>query len=351
MKYLRKKIYLSGLLVISCQAFAQTKAILDPEEEFISGKNTIWSPLFQASWDQLNAFHQGAPERVEPPNALIDKLNSYDWNEDSVFPENSHQIFAGPATRDFYSKTAKVIKEKYQIDLPPVQNYDPTHNLVYGALARNVEFKTPFFRSKKKPLSFTTSTGKTHSSAFFGTAGKASANFGENVRVLNHEDHGKAFILSISTMQEEEFLIVYQDPETKSFQQAIQNIRGFQQTRGASYLHKGDVVKIPYLRLNSHTDFSSQLQGSRYYQGEPTPCRIVSAFQITEFELFEKGAQVRIATGTHDAPFGPLPPKPKPRHFICDLPFVVFLWREGAELPYFATRIDNTEALTPFEEK
>ena len=105
------------------------------------------------------------------------------------------------------------------------------------------------------------------------------------------------------------------------------------------------------MKLDSDTDFSSQLRGNFYYAGESLPWRIVSAFQITKFELFEGGAKVRVDTGISDGPFGD-PPKPTPvtpRNFICDQAFYLFLWKNEAELPYLAVWIDSVDSLKFFQ--
>ena len=105
------------------------------------------------------------------------------------------------------------------------------------------------------------------------------------------------------------------------------------------------------MKLDSDTDFSSQLRGNFYYAGESLPWHIVSAFQITKFELFEGGAKVRVDTGIIDGPFGD-PPKPTPvtpRNFICDQAFYLFLWKNEAELPYLAVWIDSVDSLKFFQ--
>jgi hypothetical protein len=38
-----------------------------------------------------------------------------------------------------------------------------------------------------------------------------------------------------------------------------------------------------------------------------------------------------------------------PRRFLYDRPFFVFLWREGAEWPYFGAWIGDESSLEPFQ--
>jgi len=83
---------------------------------------------------------------------------------------------------------------------------------------------------------------------------------------------------------------------------------------------------------------------------EPRTWAVVCrAEQVTSFELFEKGARVRVQTSFGAEPFGSSPPPPPPRDFIFDRPFFVFLWRDGAEWPYFGAWIGDASALRKFE--
>ena len=339
---------LSGLLFASSPARAETEAVLDPEVAFVAGETTLWSPLFQASWDKLNSLHEGEPERVEPPNKLIKKLNTYQWDEETVFPADSYQVFAGPATEEFHDEAAKKIEAFTGLTIPPLESPSPNGNLIFGALSRDLEFKSQFFQSKKKALQFTDGSGKEHPCSFFGTAGKTSGAYGDTVKVLHYDESQKSFTLSIASEKEGETLIIFRDPKVSSFEQAIQQVRGHRQTEKASRLREGDIVKIPYLNLKSETSFTSRLQGKRFYKGEAIPWIIADAYQLTEFELFEKGARIKVATGASDEPFGLLP---APRNFACDGPFLVFGWREGVDIPYLAVRVDSGEVLTPFEKE
>ena len=97
-------------------------SILDPKSEFQAGVTSIWSPLFQASWDHLNHLHKGRPIRVDPPNPLIEMLNTYHWDEESVFPIGCYEVYGGPATRIFHAEIEKRVEERFQISIPKLRN-------------------------------------------------------------------------------------------------------------------------------------------------------------------------------------------------------------------------------------
>lgn len=340
----------------------EARAVLDMHKLPLQGETLVWSPLFQASWEKMQSLHAGKMEKVVPANPVINALEKFQWKEQNVMPKDGYAVYAGPATPEFAKATAEEIKKKFGIDMTPSRIPSSEHgNAFYGILLRDLNFQKSFFRSRKKPLEFKDGLGKTHKVQFFGTIGKHSDDFGNNVKVLDYNDQGKSFILSIATDQQDEKLIIYRPGRALSFQMAIDHLNKpeIKAPLGGAYgslsdgtLHKKDTVKIPYLTIKADTDLTSQVAGARHYVQDPMPWRTTIAYQITHFELFEKGARIRVETGSDDGPFGGPPPPRRvtyvPRQFICDHPFFVFAWRDGASHPYFAAWIDGNAALQLF---
>lgn len=363
---IRNNIHIIALFIAGFPVLGGTNAVLDIEKLPPQGQTLVWSPLFQASWDKLNAMHGGVPEKVVPPNKLISRLDQFQWRMDEVMPKDGYATFAGPTTQEFAQATAVKIKKQFGVEMTPSNaTAVPGGVSLYGILVRDLSFQKGFFRSRKNPLSFKDGTGATHDVKFFGTIGRHSGKYGNSVKVLDYKPLKKSFILSIVTDRVDETLIIYRPDLAMSFGKAIQQVAGaikvpFDGPYGSltdGTLHKNDTVKIPYLTLNANTFFTSQLKGARFYAGENQPWQIAQAYQITNFELFEKGARIRVETRVDDGPFGgPPPPPPRrvtyvPRNFVCDEPFFVFVWREGAPWPYFSAWIDGDAALNTFSPK
>jgi hypothetical protein len=110
-------------------------------------------------------------------------------------------------------------------------------------------------------------------------------------------------------------------------------------------LRSSDEIRIPYIDLESNADLVSKLGGTRHYG--KTPWTIIRAEQLTRFHLHEKGARVH-AEVSLAASFGDVDPFSESRRFIYDRPFFVFLWRDGAEWPYFGAWIGDVTALKAF---
>lgn len=346
-------------LVGSPPSKAEVKTVLDPGKAPLPAETRVWSPLFQAGWDQLNKEHGGLPERVVPANPVITKLDKFQWDEKAVMPNGDYAIYSGPATARFAREVAGKVKKRFGWDMELFEGPEiDGGKAVYGILVRDLQFQRSFFRSKKKPLEFQDGKGKKFKVSFFGTVGQFSDRYGKTVSVLSHNRQTGAFVMQIATKREGDSLVICRPEKAMSFAEGIEEVLAAKATPlNGTYgslkdgsLHRYDVVKIPYLTLDTNADLTPLLKGVRHYPGNPVTWQIGRAYQKTRFELFEKGARVRVETGASDDPFGGPPKRPKifPRNFVCDRPFFVFIWRDGAKLPYFAAWIDGPDALEKF---
>lgn len=331
-------------------------AVLNLEKLPQSGQTSIWSPLFQASWDQLKQNHAGKLIKIEPPNPLIMKLETFQWEKDKVMPPDGYAIYAGLNTPEFAKATAADVKKRFHFDMDTTSLPQTGRGMAYyGVLMRDLTFQKTFFRSRKTSLLFSDGKGKSHRVSFFGTAGGNSGAYGKNVKIIEYSPKKKSFVLSINTDKPSENIIIYRPENPSSFHTAIQHIQSALQNPlqgrwGAvdyTFLHENDIVKIPHLKIHTTTSLTTLLKGHRFYENESDPSFIARAYQITDFELSETGAKIRLQTGTADA-FGGAS---IPRNFTCDSPFFVFAWRDEASHPYFAAWIDGPDALQPFQKQ
>jgi len=349
----RHTLIFTVLMMFSHPAVAEPHVILDIKKFPKPGETVVWSPLFQASWEKMQSLHAGKMAKVEPPNTIISRLEKFQWKKEDVMPKDGYALFAGPSTPEFAKATAQKIKEQFGVDMTPSRlPTNPRGNAIYGILLRDLNFKKQFYRSRKRPLRFIDSTGSSHEVSFFGTAKKNSAAYQKHVQVLTYKKAEKSFILSVDTDKLGEKIIIYRPIQRISFRTAIENVLDAKKSPLAGhwgseqhrYIHENDIVKIPYLTLKTDTDLTKQLNGRRYYENEKNYSITSMAYQVTHFNLSEKGAKIQIQTGMDDA-FGGAP---LPRQFICDAPFFVFAWRDKASHPYFAAWIDGKEALEAF---
>jgi hypothetical protein len=343
-------------LVLSVSAIhGEIVTLVHPGEALPEKSTVVWSPLFQATWDKLNANLGGKPDRIVPPNALMEKLDSFEWNAKMTMPDGSWKTWSGPATMDFLNmvnrEAAAITKEK---DGPfRLMTEDPDNRAAFGLLDREVAFQKEFIRARNAALGFHSSEGEKPVS-FFGARDEMIGELRDSVRILSFRPVDRSHAIQIRCKQADDTVILYLPAKPQDFGTACDWLRTWRaqfkpdaELNGAwndPFLHDGDAIGIPYIDLNATADLTSKLSGIRHYGKKPW--EIIRAEQLTRFQLHEKGARVRVEVSIKAA-FGGPPPS-IPRKFIYDRPFFVFLWRDNAEWPYFGAWIGDTSALKAF---
>jgi hypothetical protein len=343
-------------------AHAGIVTVAHPDEKLPAESTVVWSPLFQATWDTMNKHLGGVPERVEPQNALMAKLDGTQWKPDAVMPEGSWKTWGGQATQAFLDQLNREAMELTGDAAAPFKLPAQSSNntlACFGILDRKVEFVKPFYRSKKIPMEFKIGE-QMQSVRYFGAPLARIDEFHDSVRVLYWRPSERSHAIEVTCKQKGESLVLYLPGKPQDFSTACGWLHKWRSepppadpstmtgTANDPFLHYQDQVKIPYVSLDVRAGFEELLKANkRFYQGQPLPLIIIAAEQHTRFKLHEKGAEVRVEASLAAGPFGepPKPPPTVPRHFIYDRPFFAFLWRDGAEWPYFGVWVGDVSAL------
>jgi hypothetical protein len=288
---------------------------------------------------------------------LMERLDHFQWNPESVMPEGGWKVWGGRATPEFVKQVNDEARQMFgEADfkvVDPVLHPNPKLISVacFGLLQREVEFVVPFHRSLRLPLRF----GKERQPVrFFGSMGEQSERYGKNVKVLAFRPVDRSFALEIACKDTADKVILYRPAERQDFSKACEWIKQWRADHDSESslpgswedrrLHWNDELRIPYVSFATVADMKDQLKGDRYYEGSPVPWFISRAEQKTKFELHEKGARLRVSNSTQMDPFAG-PPPTVPRKFIFDRPFFVFLWRDKAEWPYLGVWVGDVSAL------
>ena len=184
-----KQLLFTFLAIISTANFqaAEIVAVAHPGENLTYDRIVVWTPLFQAAWDDLHRGF-GAPVKIDPPNALMDRLDHFTWKADVVMPRDHWKVWAGNATQELIDKAnaeaARMTGEKkgpFQIEPRP------DARIALALLDRDLVFKKPLHRSVDAPLVFHSADGTKPQVRFFGTRRKASDGYDGVVRVLAYQ--------------------------------------------------------------------------------------------------------------------------------------------------------------------
>lgn len=339
-------------------AAGDISAVAHPEETFEFKNTVVWTPVFQAVWDEVHRG-MGVPEKVDPPNELMTRLDQFKWNADSVMPKSDWKVWGGEASKELLDRANAEAK---QMTGDPVRAFNveirPGAIIGMALLNRNLEYPNELHRSLQVPMEFVGTEGKAAKVSFFGTRGALSDCYGEKIQVLVYGE--KSHALQIAS-KDDDAVVLYLPDQPVSFERACAQLRecrskmlpGKYGTLEHPQLHTNDDVRIPYVKFHNKTNFAPLLKAGRFYGGPSDPWKIYHAEQRLDFELTEKGAKVRVYAEAGAQPFGEPPPPPPtvPRKFHYDRPFFVFLWRDKAEWPYFGAWIGNAAAMEMFKKQ
>lgn len=334
-------------------AAAEISAVPHPAAAFDKQQTVVWSPLFQAAWDAAVKPY-GEVTKVEPRNKLVEDLGAFKWDVAKVMPEGSWKAWNGPANFEFLNKAnAEAAKMTGEAKGPfSMKEESPISDATFALLDRQVAFRKKMQPCLTAPLVF--KTAETEKPVrYFGLRNEAPA---EAIRVVSFNGPARSHALQLRCQDGDDTVILYLPPEPQDFTTACLWLRTWASQSGKEIdghafndpaLHEGDEVRIPYLDLDSTQYFEDALSGWLHFS-KGVPRRVTRAEQKTRFKLHEAGASVRSEASLQMTAFGPAPAI-HPRKFIYDRPFFVFLWREGAEWPYFGAWIGNAEGMQPFD--
>lgn len=343
-------LFLSSWLALSTgRLVAEVGAVPHPSVPLDADQTIVWSPLFQATWDQIKQ-ETGKFISVSPENPMISKLEAFQWDAAKTMPEGAWKTWSGPATEAFL---ARVNPEAATMTGDPAGPFKldgilPQGVVAFGLLDHEVEFTRELSRAKSIPMKFK-SGGRETEVCFFGTRHDSPA-----IRVLSWQPAEQSHAVQIRCKNADDSVILFLPPTATDFETASvkvrtwldRNYKDIPESEVVQYLYHGDQIRIPYLDLKSRAEFTDQLGGLIDFE-RMKEMRVVQASQLTRFKLHEKGARVRVETTLGVEPFGE-PPKPKPRpprDFIYDRPFFVFLWKKGAAWPYFGAWVGDSTAM------
>ncbi|MCP5542452.1 MAG: hypothetical protein H7A49_00955 [Akkermansiaceae bacterium] len=143
-------------LIAPAMADTMVSAAAHPEDPIKPGGTAVWTPLFQSTWDGMNVRFGGTASKVEPPNALMTKLDSFQWDARSVMPRNGFKTWADIATRGFVDRVGKEARDmlpRIPADWLEVEE-DRQAVLAVSVLNRNLDFARPFPHYDRTPMGF-----------------------------------------------------------------------------------------------------------------------------------------------------------------------------------------------------
>ncbi|MEM9236234.1 MAG: hypothetical protein AAGB14_05600, partial [Verrucomicrobiota bacterium] len=278
-------IWLLGGLVLA----EEPATVVHPGESFEEGRTVVWTPVFQAGWDAMNAELGGPPEASG--GELNRQLDHFRWMPVKVMPDVRWLVWGGRASTKLFEQVNTEAAEFLLEDEGPFQEVIPTRPngiAFYSLLDAQVDFVTPFYESRKWPLKFKTADGEKTEVKFWGVAGSDSGLFRQSVRVLSwrpsREFHALELLCRDAGLGN---MVLFLPPEPMSFSKACRWVRvwrgGWNEKEGKyaagddRLLHDEDRLRVPYLKFHSSADLAGRLKGARIYGNDGDPWEITTA--------------------------------------------------------------------------
>lgn len=314
------------------------------ESKITSGKNLLYCGTFQLAWNELQNELIKEKIRLNGAPEMVSLLNQQSFTKENL-SEPDYVAMTDYLSQDFLQKLNQTLKSKFGKEAPSV-NERPMKNAIlsYAFLYKNLTFAVPFENLSDK-LDFTSDNQKNPVKAFGieKYSDKLEA-MGKQVKILSYQNPDN-FVISLNTKSAQEEIILAMIKPKATLAETIAAVEaaskaGYQQTT----LEKNETLQIP--KLNFLIDHNYQdLEGKKFLNQGWENWQIFKAKQWIKFQLNETGAKVKSEAKIIMYGSGAPDPKAvKPRSFIFDQPFLIYL-KEAGKKPYFALWINNSNLL------
>ena len=213
--------------------------------------------------------------------------------------------------------------------------------MAYACLYKNLSFPVPF-EHLDESLPF---AGDQVLAFGIGPHKAAQDNMYPQVLILNYQSEDD-FVIELRTKSEGDRLILAKVQPKGTLGNTMMSVQERIARTNVESAATNDLLIVPRMKLDLTREYF-EIEGLHLIpQGTNIAKDLVlrSAVQNTQFELNEKGVELR--SEAHMA-FGCVKQEePIPKHkMVFNKPFLVLLERTGAEIPYFAVWVDNSELL------
>jgi len=303
-------------------------------ERHEAGKNLLWCATMQLCWDELEKT-LGFPLDLQDNPATAVGLNRKLVGKGIADPEKC-LILAGKSNSKVLDEIRSEMKRRFPgAELPDLQWQLDDNAMAYAFLQVNLPFEVPMFRHKKG-LSF-----RGEQVMAFGLwdahTQKPTPEQLKEVTVCEFVSE-KDFVVQLHSKTPGERILVARVTPGATLFDTVQSVmrRSFKQHDG---LTDGDDLIVPCVNFDV-TRIYEEIQNRPFLKSPNEYIR--RAEQRTQFRLDELGARLESVAVAWNVLNGD---PPKSRKMICDGPFLILLARQGAQLPYFAYWVENSELL------
>ena len=304
------------------------------EDEITS--NTAWCGTFNLIWNDLKNDLAKQDIIFSPQPKMVDNLNKGTFNT-SYLSEDSYYKVYGTPTQELKKQIEKAIKEKFNetssiLDDFNWENGQDGDHFLYVMLKKQFEFPKVFTKLENGDF------GKYKNVKYFGIDSSTDEAVRDQVEVLYYNSSSD-FAIKLKTKQNDEVIISRGNTEN-NFGDIFKGItEKSSKYNGSTTFNETDKLKIPNIKFNLKEEIT-EVENKPFTFSNGREYCIEKALQTIEFELDEKGGRIKSEAGMMNKATAIMPAE-KPRDFLVDDTFTIFLKEEGRDLPYFAAQISD----------
>lgn len=324
-----------------------------------AGKNAVWCASFLSAWKALDQDVAGEMIALDGDPELAKFLNTAKDPRPHI-PESALYVATGRVQNGIIAQVHNALRERFpEKKLPNFDDLAQNSFIAYSYLEAGVKFSLPY-RQNLGPLVFIDGTGNKVEINSFGLSTEDRykyKNVRAQARVLFWKseggDGGPEFAIDLCSDSKPSEIVVARiaaqptlaaalDRVEKEVANMALSVKG-QTANIAKHLREigpTDAVLVPdfYWSISHHF---SQLEGRAFLNAKLRGQQLVMARDEIVFRLNKSGAELKAESR--------LVVRTQSRHFFCDRPFLIYMKKRGAEMPYFVMWVDNAELMSRWQ--
>ncbi len=315
-------------------------------------KNAIWCASFLAAWKTLETDLAKEPVALQGSPAVAQALNKAADPRPHI-PEESLYVAAGWNQEGITDQINSDLAGKFPDKEPPTFPKIATNSFVaYAYLEADVKFAI-LYAQNRYPLVFTDPSGKKTQLRSFGIRSKDQYSKLRRQPAILHQAMNKGAGLTECVIDLDrdssphQLIVAFIDPQPTLAQMlaSAETMIEKSKDKGSPGLGSGDVLLVPDMMWRIVHHFS-ELEGEQFTNANLKGQRIDVCQQDTQFRLGRSGAELKSEAKSNMKSAAPR----TNTSYIFNRPFMLYMKKRGAEMPYFVMWIENAELLNKWSQ-
>jgi hypothetical protein len=314
------------------------------------GRNYLYCGTFQLAWNEMQQQIVKAPIQLEGNPPMADFLNKGPFQKSDLSAE-SFLAMAGSVDKGIVEEIRQAMAEKFpSAAMEAPEPLEDTAFYAYAYLEKALAFREAFDRLPE-PLPFH-SGGKEFPVAGFGfrdleVSSERDEQIEKQATILDYRGDDD-FILALNTTSERDQIVLAKIPPQKTLQETIAAVQArIEQSPLEEWnrgVHASESLVVPIISVGVERRYAELI--GRHLRNRGWELYSVSeARQGIRFRLDEYGARLE-----SDSVLGLKSAMPaKPRQFVFDRPFLIYLKEQSSQRSYFALWVETPEVLQQVE--